>query len=359
MMQTTQPWHRCHLVTDAGSFPCFTTRRRSLFQREMCAILEIVEDVFVHQAFQMPPIENDHMVEQIPATGASPAFRNAVLPWTSEARLLWADTEALHGFGHFTIELRAAIKNQVAGSRVIWERLAQLLNDPCTRRMASHLTLKNTPPVMRDDEKAAEHSEGQRRDGKEIHRGDGFPMIGEKGRPSLGRLRTPRRSPHPAQHVGSETSKPSIFNSPWMRGAPHVEFSATIRKISSRNSLLTHFLPARTRRRESHVQYSLNPARCQRTTVSGWTRINACIHSGQNRRKITQNSLPDVETCARGYRCFRTTSCWLSTKFSSSRSRRERKMRIWKSTKYLSRHSMKSVSCRGGPSWDLYGSSLI
>ena len=54
MMQTTQPWHRYHLVTDAGSFPCFTTRRRSLFQREMGAILEIVEDVFVDQAFQMP-----------------------------------------------------------------------------------------------------------------------------------------------------------------------------------------------------------------------------------------------------------------------------------------------------------------
>ena len=74
MMQTTQPWHRNHLVTVAGIFPCFTTRRRSLFQREMGAILEIVEDVFVDQAFQMPPIENDHMVEQIPSAGAYPAF---------------------------------------------------------------------------------------------------------------------------------------------------------------------------------------------------------------------------------------------------------------------------------------------
>ena len=46
----------------------------------MGAILEIVENVFVHQAFQMAPIENDHMVEQIPAAAAYPAFRNAVLP---------------------------------------------------------------------------------------------------------------------------------------------------------------------------------------------------------------------------------------------------------------------------------------
>src|SRR5450631_4543674 len=166
----------------------------------MGAILEIVEDVFVHQAFQMLPIENDHMVEQIPAAGAYPAFRNAVLPWTSEAGALGLNAEALHSFDHFIIELWAAIKDQVPGGRVIGEGLAQLLNAPCTRRMASHLTLKNTPPVVRDDEKAVEHSESQRWDGKEIHRGDGFPMIAQKSRPPLGRPRTPRRSPHPAQH---------------------------------------------------------------------------------------------------------------------------------------------------------------
>ena len=153
MMQTTKPWHGCHLVTDAVSFPCFSTRGRSLFQREMSAILEIVEDEFVHQAFQMPPIENDHMVEQIPAAGAYPTSRNTVLPWTSETGALGLNAETLHCFDHFIIELWAAIKDQVAGGRVIGKRLAQLLNDPCTRRMARHLTLKNTPPVMRDDKK--------------------------------------------------------------------------------------------------------------------------------------------------------------------------------------------------------------
>jgi len=35
----------------------------------------------------------------------------------------------------------------------------------------------------------------------------------------------------------------------------------------------------------------LKPARCQRTTVSGWTRTNDCFHSGQSRLKITQNNL--------------------------------------------------------------------
>jgi hypothetical protein len=127
--------------------------------------------------------------------------------------------------------------------------------------MASHLALKNTPPVMRDDEKAVEHSEAQRWHSKEIHRSDGFPMVAEKGRPSLGWLRIPRRSPHPAQHGSLGKIEAKHFQFAWMLGAPHVEFSATMRKISSRKSLLTHFLAARTRRRESYVQYSLNPAR--------------------------------------------------------------------------------------------------
>jgi hypothetical protein len=41
--------------------------------------------------------------------------------------------------------------------------------------------------------------------------------------------------------VRSEMSKPSSFNSPCIRGAPHLGVSPTMRKINSRNSLLTHF----------------------------------------------------------------------------------------------------------------------
>jgi hypothetical protein len=42
----------------------------------------------------------------------------------------------------------------------------------------------------------------------------------------------------------SDTSKPSMSGSPWMRGAPQVGFSATIRKIRFRISFDSLFLPA-------------------------------------------------------------------------------------------------------------------
>lgn len=143
--------------------------------------------------------------------------------------------------------------------------------------------------------------------------------------------------------VRSETSKPSIFNSPWIRGASQVRFSATMRKMSSCNSLLTHFLPARFRCRESHVQNNLNPARCERPTVSGWMKINARFHPGQSRRNITQNNLSEARIRGCGCLRFKTASCCRRARFSKSRSWRERKNRIASAARSLSRRNMRSV----------------
>ena len=58
-----------------------------------------------------------------------------------------------------------------------------------------------------------------------------------------------------------------------MRKARQVGFSAIILKISSRISLVTGLLPIGLRARDMSRQYSWKPQRCQRTTVSGDTRI--------------------------------------------------------------------------------------
>ena len=125
-----------------------------------------------------------------------------------------------------------------------------------------------------------------------------------------------------------------------MRGAPQVGFSATMRKMSSRSSMLTHFLPAQVRCRESHPQYNLNPARCQRTTVSGWTKISASLQSGQKRRKSTQNNLSETLIRGRGRVRFKMMSCCLRARFSRRRSRRELENRVARTSRGLSRRSI-------------------
>ena len=64
-----------------------------------------------------------------------------------------------------------------------------------------------------------------------------------------------------------------------MRGAPQVGSSLTIWKIKPRSSLeILRPPPTRFHTRQSIVQYSSNPDRCQRTTVSGKTITSASFH---------------------------------------------------------------------------------
>ncbi len=67
-----------------------------------------------------------------------------------------------------------------------------------------------------------------------------------------------------------------------MRGAPQVGFSATVRKIRARTSLLTRFRPPTCLTLESHAQYKRNPARCQFKTVLGVTRTRGFLHPDQH-----------------------------------------------------------------------------
>ena len=74
----------------------------------MGAVLVIVVDVFIHEAIQVPAIENDHMVKQIMSASADPTLGDAVLPCTSEAGALGLNAEILYSFDNFIVELRAA-----------------------------------------------------------------------------------------------------------------------------------------------------------------------------------------------------------------------------------------------------------
>ena len=109
---------------------------------------------------------------------------------------------------------------------------------------------------MADDEEAVQNSKGQRRHGEEIHGSDCVKVIAKKRQPRWAGsgLRVARFIQR--ETVRSETSKPSLSSAPWMQGAPQVGFSATMRKISSRTSLLIGFLRPR-----------FELARCKPSTV--------------------------------------------------------------------------------------------
>ena len=200
MMQATKPWRRHNLAACVMTLRHFSARRSLLAQTKVGSVLVVVTDVLIHEALQMPLIENDHVVEQIAAAVTNPALGDAVLPGATKVGSFRLDAEAPDSIDDFFIEIAATVEDQVARRGVVRECLAQLLNNPCAGRMPGSVKMQNPPPVMRDDEETVKHAEGERLHSKEIHCGDSFPMIAEKRRPSLCALRIPRSFSHPAQH---------------------------------------------------------------------------------------------------------------------------------------------------------------
>ncbi|HEX4155994.1 MAG TPA: hypothetical protein VHY48_10300 [Acidobacteriaceae bacterium] len=120
----------------------------------MSPIVVIIANVLGHEAVEVPFIENDDVIEQVSATAADEAFYDAILPWAAQAGALGLDTKVFD----------------------------------CLRPVE----VEDAPTVMRDDEEAIDHLESQRWDSEEVHCSDGFPVIAEKRRPLLSRLRIPR-----------------------------------------------------------------------------------------------------------------------------------------------------------------------
>ena len=67
---------------------------------------------------------------------------------------------------------------------------------------------------MRDHKKAVQNTKGERRNGEEIHRCDGFTMIVKKCLPALPVPDSSELSAPSEKHFASEISNPSFSNSP-------------------------------------------------------------------------------------------------------------------------------------------------
>ena len=211
------------------------------------------------------------------------------------------------GSGNLHSVLPVPVEDQKPRNRAKRKGLPRLLHNPLARRMLGDVAVQDAPPVMSDHEKTVQHAKPDGGNRKEIHRGNHFLMVAQKGQPSFTWLGVPWRSFHPA---GDRSFREvGISSSPWMRGAPQVGFSTTIRKINSRTSFGVGLRPTGPRTREISLQYMRKPARCQRTTVSGVTTMIDCFHCDHSRLTATQKSLSNRLRAGRGRRRFSTISC--------------------------------------------------
>ena len=200
MMQPAEPRQGNDLCIHDGVLFGFSSSRSLFHQAEMRSVVMIVADVLAHQAFQMALVKDDDMIKQVATAGTNETFRHAILPWVLETYSLWHDAEALDCLNNLFVEVCTTIKDQVERRGIVRKGFAQLLDHPRARRVLGHIEVENAPPIVRDDEEAMQYAKSERRHCEKIHRSNRLPMVVQKHRPALYRLRVPGCLPHPAKH---------------------------------------------------------------------------------------------------------------------------------------------------------------
>ena len=185
VIEAAQPCLRNH-SGGGGGFHSRPTEGSLLAQPKMRSVFVVVGNVLIEQPFQVKLVEGNDVVQHVGATAFDPALGHAVLPGTLERRTDAGDIHRSCGKRDLKPVFCIPVKNEIFRCRLIWECFAQLLNDPSARRMPCHVEVQDLATVVAQDEKTIEQIESHRRDGEEVHRGDGFPVIPQECHPSLG-----------------------------------------------------------------------------------------------------------------------------------------------------------------------------
>ena len=133
MMQAAHSRHRDNSAFRVWIRFGFARAGCILCKAEVCAIVVVIADIFVHEAHQMGLVEHNHIIEQVPAAIANESLRYSVLPRALEAGSFGLDAEALDSVDDFLIEVRAAVEDEVSRRGVVGKCFAQLLDHPSAR----------------------------------------------------------------------------------------------------------------------------------------------------------------------------------------------------------------------------------
>ena len=165
--------------------------RRVLVQRQVASVFVVVGYEFRDQPAGMGLVEDDNVVQQLPAERQCPAFTDSILPRrpvAGEDRFGTSRFQPCRDAG----ELAVAVVDEVADARVVEEDLTELLQNPGGRGMGGDVEVKDAPPVVVDDEESVQDLEGRGRDGQEVHGRDVRHVVLEERLPSLDLVRVGR-----------------------------------------------------------------------------------------------------------------------------------------------------------------------
>src|SRR6266481_2154701 len=100
MVQATESQKGLNLVFSFRANCHRPSRWRVLRESEMSPVLVVVEQVARQQPFEMPLIQDDHVVKPVALATSHLTLSNTVLPRTAKGRANWLASHVLHGRNH-------------------------------------------------------------------------------------------------------------------------------------------------------------------------------------------------------------------------------------------------------------------
>jgi hypothetical protein len=165
----------------------------------MRAVLVVVANILSEQAFQVAFVNCDDVIQELTPATPYPTLCHSILPRTLERGADRIHPQGSNRCGDFQSILGITIKDDEPWSGFKWKCFSQLLDDPRACRMLCDIEVQDAPTIVTDDEEAIERAEGDRRNSEEVHHGNRFPVITEKGKPARGRPRISRCPFHPTR----------------------------------------------------------------------------------------------------------------------------------------------------------------
>src|SRR4029077_7583714 len=121
------------------------TSWRVLSQSKMCPVLMVVKQVRRHQPFEMPLIQDDHVVQQVASATSHPALRKTVLPRTAKGRESWLASHLPHSRKPLRSKLYVPGDEQESVRLFVGPSFSQLLYNPKGVGISRHIEMQDLP----------------------------------------------------------------------------------------------------------------------------------------------------------------------------------------------------------------------
>jgi hypothetical protein len=160
----------------------------------MCTVLVVVRNVYRRETSEVLCVEHDDVVEELESQGAyeslgvpvHPGFFSELVEFDADIGGDVEDVAREEGIG--------VADEATALTGVLWESLAELLQDPAACRLSGHCEVTDLPAFVIKDEEYVVSAEEDVVDGEEVHRRNLGRVVAEEGGPGLvgERLGVPR-----------------------------------------------------------------------------------------------------------------------------------------------------------------------